>query len=183
VGAWKVHIFAAFVSVKGLDGILAPLLRVVESARVRVLIGLCQSVTEPRILRILVECQSQAPKRFRARIFGRLGFYPKAYFVYRKKRVTAIAGSSNLTADGLGTCRGLNMVLSAPGVSISSLTGVFETDWKFNLIPMTDKLIRDYESSRLVPRHGPPQVQSAGFWFGRVAPLLYRRQQRAVEIL
>lgn len=147
--ATSIDIAVAFVSRQGLNEILPSLKKVSTIGPVRLVTGFYQGFTDPQALRPLLLQQSDTNGSLSVRISRNPHFHWKAYFLHRRRTTTAVIGSSNMTAEGLGQSGEINAVvtLRRSSAAFKSLHNHFEEEWK-QATPLRRDLIDRYAKLR-----------------------------------
>ena len=147
--AKSVDIAVAFVTLAGLSDLLPVLKKASMNGSVRLLTGLYQCFTEPEALRVLLAEQTDTADRLSVRLSTDPHFHWKAYFLLKGGKATAVIGSSNLTAEGLGGSGEFNAVfsMSAKSPAYKSLRKPFEEEWKLAK-PLHREQIDKYANAR-----------------------------------
>lgn len=141
----KIHI--AFITTSGIRSILQPLRQ--TSAKVQVITGLYQGITEPEALKILLKLNRETRGRISVGISREPKLHCKVYvFASRRKSFLSI-GSSNLTEEGLTSHGEVNVSLSGDEASkvFKDITRRFETDWKSSE-KLSNQIISKYKKYR-----------------------------------
>lgn len=137
---------SAFITNAGLNSVLYLLTAAAKKGKVRVITGFYQAFTEPAALRTLLKAQAQSAGQLEVRISRDVHFHWKAYFVFGKKTVRAVVGSSNLTNDGLATSGEFNLSLTFPKdyPQLKPLHGLFVKHWDHNAVPLNEAIVDAY---------------------------------------
>jgi HKD family nuclease len=149
-GCTQIDIAVAFITAAGLDSLLFLFKKAASKGRVRILTGLYQGFTEPKVLWTLLREQEQTEGRLSVRVSLDGHFNWKAYLLVKKDTAKVVVGSSNLTDDGLHQTGELNVVLSLGTASkeFAVLRGFFEQHWQGKSEALTDEIVAKYEGWR-----------------------------------
>lgn len=167
-GARQVDVVVAFATKRGVEAILPSLSRVAANGRVRVVVGFYQGVTEPAALRALMRAARDSGGRLSALVARNPKLHRKVYAFKAPRRVTVLAGSSDLTRDGLLSEGESNVLLSFPArpdPMVMLARAVPELRNPRASKPLTPQLISEYE--RLRSKGASPHVDA-----GELARLL-----------
>jgi HKD family nuclease len=149
-GCSRIDLAAAFVTSAGLDSLLYLLKKTAARGSVRLLTGLYQGFTEPAALWTLLQAQDETEGRLSVRLSHDQHFHWKAYFLMRRKTAYIVAGSSNLTDDGLHKSGELNVVLTVhrDARQFAVLHGIFQRHWDTEAVQLSAEIIAEYERWR-----------------------------------
>jgi HKD family nuclease len=137
---------SAFVTNAGLNAVLYLLTAAAKKGKVRVLTGFYQVFTEPSALRTLLKAQTESRGHLEVRVSEDQHFHWKAYFVFGKRTVRVVVGSSNLTSNGLAASGEFNVTLSMQkeSLELKQVHGLFDKHWRHGAVPLTKTIVDEY---------------------------------------
>lgn len=144
-----IDIAVAFVTQRGLDELLPSLRKASSNRPVRIVTGLYHGFTEPQALKSLLAEQKDTQGRLSVRLSNNTRFHWKLYVLHRQKTATAVIGSSNLTAEGLGQSGELNavMTLKRSSSAFKLLNKHFHEEWE-QAVPLSKERVDRYAKVR-----------------------------------
>jgi HKD family nuclease len=140
----------AFVTTAGVNSVLPGVHRVASRGTVQIITGLYQCVTEPSALRALLRAAESSRGRIRVRLSKNPRLQTKLYLIGSRRYMTCIAGSSNLSSEGLASPGELNLLFRSKTAARAArrLVNYFDDAWEHEAIDLTHERINRYEAKR-----------------------------------